>query len=85
MSDLLFDVVDVFLAAAPVELEPFVVLREEQKGLLAEEEADQGSPETTAKRKQQVVALLERFLAQSDVSGRLKKEAQGLLDQINLQ
>ncbi|MGB1125216.1 MAG: DUF6288 domain-containing protein [Phycisphaeraceae bacterium] len=52
---------------------------------LVKEEAEQGSPETTAKRKQQVVALLERFLAQSDVSGRLKKEAQGLLDQINLQ
>lgn len=48
-------------------------------------EADRGPTKTTQSRKQQIVALVERFLSQPDVLGRLTKEAQGLLGTINLQ
>ncbi|MEO0476530.1 MAG: DUF6288 domain-containing protein [Planctomycetota bacterium] len=48
-------------------------------------EAARGATQQTASQKKQVVTLLERFLEKEDLSGRLKKEAQGLLDAINLQ
>jgi hypothetical protein len=48
-------------------------------------EAERGATQTTKSRKQQVAALLERMLAQPDLSGRLTKEAQGLLNTINAQ
>lgn len=48
-------------------------------------EAEDGSSQMTASRKQQLVAMLERFLAEPDLSGRLAKEAQGLLNTINAQ
>lgn len=48
-------------------------------------QADRGATKTTDTRKQQIAALVERFLSQPNVSGRLSKEAQGLLGTINLQ
>lgn len=48
-------------------------------------EAERGSSQSTKSRLQQIAALLERFLAQPDLSGRLSKEAQGLLDMLKTQ
>ncbi|MBX2850902.1 MAG: hypothetical protein KTR15_04050 [Phycisphaeraceae bacterium] len=48
-------------------------------------EAERGPSQATTSRKQQVTAMLERLLAQPDLSGRLTKEAQGLLNTINAQ
>lgn len=52
---------------------------------IAKNEAERGATQQSASQKKQVVMLLERFLEKEDLSGRLKKEAQGLLDAINLQ
>lgn len=48
-------------------------------------EAERGATQATTSRKQQVSVMLERLLAQPDLSGRLAKEAQGLLNTINAQ
>ena len=48
-------------------------------------EADRGATATTQTRKQQVVVLVERFVEEPGVSGRLIKEARGLLNEINQQ
>lgn len=52
---------------------------------ILETEADRGETKTTAQRKQQLVVLLERMITQPDVPGRLAKEAEGLLNEINAQ
>jgi hypothetical protein len=48
-------------------------------------EAERGPTDTTRSRKQQVATLVERFLAQPNLSGRLKQEAQGLFNTLNSQ
>lgn len=48
-------------------------------------EAERGATDTTKTRKKQVAALVERFIDEPGVSGRLIKEARGLLNEINQQ
>jgi hypothetical protein len=52
---------------------------------IKEEEAERGASQSTQSRTAQLVKLLERFIAKPGVSGRLAKEAEGLLEEINLQ
>jgi len=48
-------------------------------------EAERGASDSTAKRIQQLAQLVQRFIEKPGISGRLAKEAQGLIDEINLQ
>ncbi|MFK7789857.1 MAG: DUF6288 domain-containing protein, partial [Phycisphaeraceae bacterium] len=57
----------------------------QQIDAIAVEEAEGGPTDQTKARKQQVAKLLERYIAEPGVSGRLVKEAQGLLNAINQQ
>lgn len=57
----------------------------QQFDAITSEEAEGGATKVTTSRKQQLVGLIERFMDEPGVSGRLLKEAQGLLNTINNQ
>jgi hypothetical protein len=57
----------------------------QQFDAITAEEAEDIPTQSTASRKQQLVLLIQRFMDEPGVSGRLIKEAQGLLNKMNNQ